>query len=254
VTNGLNADDLLAAALAATAMLGLWLIVEEGRLSRLRARWAAIAVTLLSAATFAVVAEDVLFQEHDELVLSLDARARATVRALELPAAVTVASMVSRLTGEGLVGLVVGTAGALLMLRRRRDATILVTGTIGAWLLANGLKLAFAVTRPRAHHTHYAISRYAFPSDHVVVTLVAVGLIAWLLGRHLSLRSRLVLYATAGVATAVTGAARVVVDAHWLSDVVGGFAVGLLWLSAVITSASRPTTVETSRLAPVVSR
>jgi len=254
VSDGLGADDLLVAALAAAAMLGLWAVVERGRLSRLRERWGAVLVTVLAAATFAVVAEDVLFQEHGDLVLSLDARARATVHALDHRLAVTVASMVSRLTGEGLVGLVLGTAGTLLATRRRRDAAILVTGTLGAWLLSNGLKLAFAVTRPRAHPTVHKISQYAFPSDHVVVTLVAVGLIAWLLGRDLSPRGRLVFYAAAGAVTALAGAARVVLDAHWLSDVVAGLAVGLLWLCGVVAVASRPMATGAPPLTPVVSR
>ena len=61
---------------------------------------------------------------------------------------------------------------------------------------------------------------------HVVVTLVAVGLIVWLLGR----------------------------DAHWLSDVVAGVAVGILWLNVVVMAASRPTARRHLALTPGESR
>lgn len=239
MTLGVGADDVLVGSAAAVCVLGGWAMLERGRLLRVRERWPAVLATALAAAVLAVLAEDVLNQEHDQIVLTLDVHARMTVKALAGTSTAAIASILSRLTGEGLVGVVLGTAGALVAMRRRWDAAILVAGTLGAWVLSNGLKLVFAVTRPRGHQVFYEISGYGFPSAHAVVTLVGAGLIAWLLGRDLSPRRRLTLYAAAGGVTALAGAARIVLDAHWLSDVVAGFAVGLLWLTAVITAASR---------------
>lgn len=254
MTLALDADDILVGTAAALGVLGVWAALERGRLLHVRERWVAILATVLAAAIFAVVVEDVVNQEHGDLVLSLDARARTSVHTLGRGPAVAVASTVSRLTGEGLVGLVLGTAGALVATRRRRDAAILTAGTLGAWLLSYGLKLGFGVVRPRAPHVFYKISGYGFPSGHVLVTLVAVGLIVWLLGRDAPPRVRLALYVAAGGVTALAGAARIVLDAHWLSDVVAGVAVGILWLNVVVMAASRPTARRHLALTPGESR
>jgi membrane-associated phospholipid phosphatase len=40
------------------------------------------------------------------------------------------------------------------------------------------------------------------------------------------------------VVAAATGAARVLLNAHWLSDVAGGLAVGVLWLGVVMLAVS----------------
>lgn len=238
MTVALDADDVLVGAAAALSVLGVWATLEHRALTDVRRRWAAIVATMLAAMVLAVLVEDVLNREQDQVVLSLDARARASVRTLGRGPAIAAASLVSRLTGEGLVGVVVGTAVAFVAMRRRRDAAVLIAGTLSAWALASALKLAFGVTRPHAHKVFWVISGYGFPSAHVVVTLVTTGLLAWLLGRDVSRASRLAFYGAAAALTVLAGAARIVVDAHWLSDVVAGLAVGILWLNVVVLLAA----------------
>jgi membrane-associated phospholipid phosphatase len=255
VTLTLDAHDIVVGTAAALGVLGVWAALERGRLLQVRERWTAILATVLAAAILAVVVEDVVNQEQGGLVLSLDAHARTSAHTLDRRGpAVAAAALVSRLTGEGLVGLVVGTAAALVATRRRRDAAILMAGTLGAWLLSYALKMGFGVLRPRAPHVVHKISGYGFPSAHVLVTLVASGLIVWLLGRDASRRARLALYAAAAGVTALTGAARVVLDFHWLSDVVAAVAVGILWLNLVVLATSRLTASGRVALAPGESR
>src|SRR5262245_12447802 len=85
--------------------------------------------------------------------------------------------------------------------------------------------------RPRGHHSVYEISRYGFPSAHVVVTIVACGLVAWVFGRDAPRPVRIALSLGVGVMAMGSGLARMILDAHWLSDIVAGFAVGALWLT-----------------------
>jgi membrane-associated phospholipid phosphatase len=200
----------------------------------------ALLVLVLALAVFAVVVEDVVSREPDELVLRIDRVARQTARGVAAEPAVRAAAVVvSRLTGEGLVVLVLLVGGRLVVTRRRREAAILAAGTFSAWLLANALKLAFAVPRPGRPRTVHAISGYGFPSAHALVTLVACGLAAWLLGRHASPRARRWLYAAAATVAALSGTSRIVLNVHWASDVVAGLAIGIVWLTLVVLAVSR---------------
>ncbi|MBI3458061.1 MAG: phosphatase PAP2 family protein [Candidatus Rokubacteria bacterium] len=148
------------------------------------------------------------------------------------------ASTLTRLTGEGIVGAVLAGAAFLVAAGRRRDALVVVGGTLGAWALSAGLKVAFAVPRPNRHEPWHAITGYGFPSAHVLVAVVACGLLAWALGREARRGVRVTLYAGAAAIGMLAGAARVILNAHWLSDVIAGLAVGVVWLILVLLSIS----------------
>jgi len=199
----------------------------------------ALLLVVLGGAVLGVVAEDVLYRERDELVLRLEDATRGAMKPLRASPPVRSAALAaSRLTGEGLVVAVGVISAALFLARRRRDAAVLLLGTLGGWALVGGLKLLFAVPRPKAGVVAHVITGYGFPSGHAVGTVVACGLIAWVAGRRASWLVRALL--VTGVATIVgaTAAARLILDAHWLSDVVGGVAAGALWLGLVLLAST----------------
>src|SRR5262249_60069227 len=93
---------------------------------------------------------------------------------------------------------------------------------------------------PGTHQTVHPITSYGFPSAHVLVAVVACGLLAWTLSRGLATRDRRRLYLAAGVLAGLTATSRVLLDAHWLTDVIAGLAVGLVCLSVVLLAVARP--------------
>lgn len=199
-----------------------------------------IFVMLLALVTFAFVAEGVLEREPDELILRLDDSIRRAARELaSRPSWRATASTLTQLTGQGLVVVVLVGASALFAVGRRRDAGVVVAGTLGAWLLHVALKVLFQIPRPGNPLTKYAVTAYGFPSGHTLVTLVACGLLAWTVGRRAKTRVRVMLYIGVAVIAGLTGAARIIKGTHWLSDVVAGLSVGALWLNFVILMASR---------------
>ncbi|MBM3218515.1 MAG: phosphatase PAP2 family protein [Candidatus Rokubacteria bacterium] len=181
----------------------------------------------LGLATLFVVAEDVLEREPAELISVLDVLARDWVTsAAAHPSIRSAATAISGLTGIGLATGVLAATLCLAGTRRSRDALLFAAGTISAWALGGLLKAVFAVPRPGS------LDRYGFPSGHTLVTLVAAGLLVHILARSATVRSRAVLYALAFVLAVLSGASRMVLGVHWLSDVIAGVAVGTVWLGA----------------------
>jgi membrane-associated phospholipid phosphatase len=225
----------LAAAMATLALLALWAVLDRRSTpaARVRAAWRTPAfrrgvVSIVIILTIGAIAEDVLEAEHDEWILQVDARIITAVAAPP-PALRHAAALVSRLTGEGLAVLLAAAIPALVLRRRGRDALLLASAAVGAWATSGLFKILFLVPRPRAHDLLRVTASYGFPSGHTLVTLVTFGTLAWLLRpRHRPTRVLLMVAAwTIGLAA---GASRVVLNAHWPSDVVAALALGALWL------------------------
>ena len=74
---------------------------------------------------------------------------------------------------------------------------------------------------------------YAFPSGHTAVMVVLFGFLAVMAAHSLSHAWRWVPYVIASVIVSAIAFARLYLGAHWLSDVLGGFILGLIWTGLV---------------------
>jgi undecaprenyl-diphosphatase len=125
---------------------------------------------------------------------------------------------------------VVGVAVVLLVIRRRRvEAVFLVVALVGTLVHNDMLKML--VQRPRPGFDWAKVwPETGFPSGHTMnsfVVYVAIALVIWQLrGR----RAGIVALVLATVLTVRVGISRIYLGAHWLSDVIGGYLAGALWL------------------------
>jgi undecaprenyl-diphosphatase len=201
---------------------------------RLRRLWPRrLALGLLGFGVLAVIAMDVLERDADDVVPMLDHVLRPLARAAaRLPFVHAGAEALGWITGAGLGVLVLAVAAVLYVRQRRAESLTILFGTVGAWAMSGLCKITFSVPRPRPERW-----QYGFPSGHAFVTLVALGLLAWSAGRRASPARRAALMVAAVVGAVVTAASRLILDMHWLSDVVGGLAAGTVWLNATIALA-----------------
>lgn len=144
----------------------------------------------------------------------------------------TIAGMTSPafLTGAVLV------AGAVLYwLGRRLEAVTLVAATVIAYGLGAVAKFAIGRARPVSPVNLAPESEPSFPSGHVLVVVtvafVALGL-AW---THMGKAGKVVGTVIAVVVTVAMAIDRLVVGAHWLTDVVASVALALV-VAAVVLS------------------
>jgi membrane-associated phospholipid phosphatase len=119
---------------------------------------------------------------------------------------------------------------AILLLRRSKSngAALLIVAFGGAEIVNALLKLLFHRSRPELAFVH--LDTYSFPSGHAAAAAATFTVAAWLVAaRCRTTRGRLLVSSGAAAAMAVVGFSRLYLGAHYLSDVLTGFTVGIAW-------------------------
>lgn len=117
-------------------------------------------------------------------------------------------------------------AGWLVYRGCRRPAILLIAIVASERLLVEAMKLGFDRVRPDTLGHQVAVHNLAFPSGHSANAMAGWLAIALLAA---SPRFRLPAVALALGIAFVTGLSRLVLQVHWPSDVVGGWAFGAAW-------------------------
>ncbi len=192
-----------------------------------------LACSLLGLWLFGAVTEDVVTRDR---LTQFDVALANWLRAHATPAGDAVWTAISALGSPLAIGLL--TVAVALWLGTQRhwsDLAAWLAGVVGGSVLNHALKLL--VRRPRPDVVAaVAVTGFSFPSGHAVESLICYGLLAHLLA--LRTRRRGLRVAEVGVATGVIvaiGFSRLYLGVHYFSDVVGGYAAGVLWLSACIS-------------------
>lgn len=123
----------------------------------------------------------------------------------------------------------------LLILDCRPQATTLAIAALGAIGLNYLLKDLFARARPALWERTLELNSYSFPSGHAMISLVVYGAIGYLLAIQFKRWWILIFILTFLLITAI-GLSRLYLGVHWPTDVVAGYAAGLVWLLACILS------------------
>ncbi|MFN2590125.1 MAG: phosphatase PAP2 family protein [Actinomycetota bacterium] len=114
--------------------------------------------------------------------------------------------------------------------RSSRVALILAAALAGAVVTSNALKVIVDRPRPPAATSVADAAGSSFPSGHTVNAVAGYGLAAFALGGSWRSRLRWAAWGLAGVMAMVVAYTRLYLGVHWLTDVLGGAALGAAWV------------------------
>jgi undecaprenyl-diphosphatase len=161
---------------------------------------------------------------------------------------VTVVKAITWLGSDGVLWTVTGAAAALLALRKRwRLAVYLLVAGAGALIMDPVLKSLVGRARPVVAHSIAHGLGNSFPSGHSLGSIVCYGAVLLVfLPAIRPGRWRRAFVAVITVLVALIGISRVLLGVHYLSDVLGAWALGITWLglTAFAFELSRPAAAE----------
>jgi undecaprenyl-diphosphatase len=147
------------------------------------------------------------------------------------PTLVAIVKAVTWLGSGGVLWTLIGVAAVTLAIRRRwrLAAYLLVTGA-GALVLDPVLKSLVGRLRPVVAHPVAHGTGNSFPSGHSLGSIVCYGAVFLVFLPAVKGRWRTAFTAFTVAVIALIGISRTLLGVHYLSDVLGGWAVGITWL------------------------
>ena len=197
-----------------------------------------VSLALLALAGWAlgVVAQDVVAGDDaarlDRPVLDWFVRHRTT-------GLTSAAKVVTDLGASELLIALVLIVGAVLWWRRRalRPLVLLGAAYIGSAVLTQLVKALAGRARPPGALAVEHFSGLSFPSGHATQAVAVWGMLAAVIAVSVSSwRRKVAAWVVAIVVVALVGATRLYLGAHWLTDVLGGWALGAMWLMTLLAA------------------
>jgi undecaprenyl-diphosphatase len=162
----------------------------------------------------------------------------ALANALHEEATPTSISFYRVISAIGLPGLwVVAAVVAFLFIHRRQwlHLGVWLAALLGGILLNSLLKELFARERPVFLNPFVIEQNFSFPSGHAMMAIIGFGMLAYFAVKYFK-SSYAKIFAAFGLILLIVliGISRMTLGAHYLSDVVAGFAAGTVWLMVCI--------------------
>lgn len=117
--------------------------------------------------------------------------------------------------------------------KRTKEAFVFVFGVGGGALIVEFLKQIIGRARPE--NSLILASGYSFPSGHALNSIVFFLLVAYFFKNNVKdkILKRIFLIACI-VLPLIIGFSRIYLNVHWMSDVIAGFAIGVIWFGTVV--------------------
>jgi membrane-associated phospholipid phosphatase len=172
--------------------------------------------------------------------LGIDPAATALVRAVPWPPPLlTLMRFSNSLTAQEEI-VVALAAGILLVFINRRAALLLPVAALAS---AGALLLKYTVHRPAAEpgalHLYGLTVGNTYPSGHATFAAWLLGMVAWAIASRSNSRLRPFVWTLAAIGVLLVAGGRVWGGFHWLSDVVGGVLLGVVWTALVLKTGRR---------------
>jgi membrane-associated phospholipid phosphatase len=210
------------------------------------------AVCVAAFAVFFEIADEI---GADEDLAQVDVMLSDALKTHVSPGTLLLFSRITRL-GDSTFLAVLATVIALILLWRRQwlhAGAWIVATSLGA-VLNRVLKALFERSRPEHDHLMVTVSGWSFPSGHASGSFIVYGLLGYLLVRHTPPLWHVPAVMLAVLLIVFVGFSRVILQVHYLSDVLAGYAFAAAWVTMWIAglegARSSPADPSASRCPP----
>ncbi len=181
---------------------------------------------------FTYIAEEVFENETQ----AFDANVLLSIRSLHRSWLDPIMVFITNIGDPRVLLVICVSLSVILVLRHyKAEAMTIAIAGFGALGLNFVLKNLFARARPELWSRIVDVTNYSFPSGHAMLSMVMYGLLGYLLATRFY-QWRGVIATISTLLILLIGFSRLYLGVHWFTDVIGGYAAGLVWLVTCILS------------------
>jgi len=168
------------------------------------------------------------------VIVQLDRLVNEKVGLLQSPAMDKIMLFITNIGGALVMTILSVILFALLAYKKKwHKAALFVLSMVGGVVLELVVKLI--IQRSRPSNALATTTSYSFPSGHSATALIFFLMLAYCFKDDIKNKFwKCAFIATNIILILLIGFSRIYLRVHWLSDVIGGFALGLLWLILLI--------------------
>jgi membrane-associated phospholipid phosphatase len=194
-----------------------------------------LVLLLLGSGVFGGIADSVV---QNGAIVQVDLAVRKLLPVQEIrPPLKTILRLISLAGSEFIFVASVPLATYLLWQRCRSQCALLLLAVGGGEAVNLLLKMSFARQKIGSAKPPRSLSDYTFPSGHAMVAFIFYCLMLYLIAHKItSSTQRVLLSATTTAIVLLIGFSQLLVGGHYVSDVLAGYAAGLVWLVLTILS------------------
>jgi undecaprenyl-diphosphatase len=133
-----------------------------------------------------------------------------------------------------LIAVTCGVAIVLFWRRKFLLAMAWLVTTASGGIMNSLLKLWFARVRPVHDHGFAVVDGWSFPSGHASGSMLVYGLLGYVIVRHTRAAFHIPIAVITVMVVIGVGASRVLLQVHFFSDVLAGWATATMWISLCI--------------------
>ncbi len=193
-----------------------------------------VTVFLILLATLVGITDSIV---NGAAILKIDATFSNSLFLLRTPYLAKVFYIITNFAG--LITMIILSVLSLLYLFLKKETAYLyafLLTFIGAEVSVYLIKIFINRARPGANIAYYIEKSKSFPSGHSAVAIAFFGFATYYLIHHITGKNKKSLVIFCGtLLIMLVGFSRLYLGVHFLSDVLGGFLIGGLWLVAGIT-------------------
>jgi len=190
-----------------------------------------IIVNIISLFTFFKILEDIINMES---IVLIDLFLNNAVKLIWNPTLDTIMVLITNILNPAFLTVLCLILTIILIYKREKHkAYVLISSVILGLISEVVIKLLVQRARPIAGLI--SETGFSFPSGHATIATIFFLMLIFTFRKEIKDQTGRTIFTVLSIILAITiGLSRIYLGVHWFSDVLGGFALGIFWMSVIV--------------------